>query len=185
MRARLVAAGIILAAAAGGAGLAVYQAYGPSDSATTGVAGAVDTMPDFAFPDLSGRTRQSSEWADKVVVLNFWATWCPPCREEVPAFVDYQQRYGEAGLQFVGVAVDQPDPVRDFADTYGVNYPMLIGETDAVALSNRLGNRFSGLPFTVVFDRKGRVRHRQPGEMTPAMLETHAIPLLGLDPAGG
>ena len=182
MKGRLVAAGIILAAAAGGAGVAVYQAYGPPQRVAPGGAGATDVLPDFTFPDLSGRTRQGTEWTGEVLVLNFWATWCPPCREEIPLFVDYQERYGEAGLQFVGIAVDEPVAVRDFADTHGVNYPMLIGETDAVELSKRLGNRFSGLPFTVVFDREGRVRFRQPGEMTRSMIETHAVPLLG---AGG
>ena len=122
-------------------------------------------LPDFSFEDIEGQPRDSAEWSDKVRVVNFWATWCPPCRAETPAFVELQERYADRGVQFIGVAVDERELVADFADTYGVNYPMLLGGLDAVELSKRLGNRLGGLPFTVVVDRRGEVQHRQPGEM--------------------
>lgn len=129
------------------------------------------TLPDFAFEDLEGRRRGNSEWPDQILVVNFWATWCPPCRAETPAFVELQHEYLSRDVRFVGIAIDDRDPVAEFAETYGVNYPILLGGLDGVELSKQLGNRFGGLPFTVVVDRRGYVRHRQPGEMTKERLE--------------
>ncbi len=121
--------------------------------------------PDFSLPDIDGRMRSSGEWAGKVRVINFWATWCPPCRSETPMFVEMQEKYGAAGLQFIGIAIDDADKVRDFMDTYGINYPMLIGGNDAIAVAKRYGNRFGALPYTVIVDRQGQVRHVQRGEL--------------------
>ena len=108
----------------------------------------VDVLPNFTYPDLDGRQRSNDEFADKVVVLNFWATWCPPAarrrRNSSPCRLLREQ------VQFIGIAIDDEDPVREFADTYGVNYPLLLGDVDAVAMSRSLGNRYEGLPFTVV-----------------------------------
>jgi len=174
----LIIGSVILAAVAAGAGVAVYQSYREDDKTEQSAPGALATLPDFAFDDLDGRKRQANEWMGKVLVLNFWATWCPPCRKEIPAFVEYQQLYGDKGLQFVGIAVDRPDAVKDFVDDVSVGYPLLMGDVRAVELSRSLGNRFGGLPFTVVFDREGRVRFRQAGEVTREMLESRILPLL-------
>jgi len=132
----------------------------------------VTELPDFAFEDLEGRLRERGEWEGRVMVLNFWATWCPPCHAETPAFVELQEEYGAQGVQFVGLAVDEKDLVMDFADTYGVNYPMLLGDLNAIELSKQLGNRLGGLPYTVVVTRDGEVAHRQPGEMKKDELES-------------
>ena len=121
------------------------------------------TIPDFAYPDLDGRERRSNEWVGKVLVLNFWASWCPPCREETPLFVELQERYRAAGVQFVGIAIDDREPIADFSDTYGINYPVLLGDISAVDLSKRLGNRFEGLPFTVIAGPDGKVVLRHAG----------------------
>ncbi len=180
MNGRLIVAGLVIAAAAGGAGLALYQARTAGERIADAAPQALTTVPDFTFSDPEGHPHQSNEWMGKVLVLNFWATWCPPCLQEVPTFVRYQKSYGDKGLQFVGIAVDELDAVRDFRRAHGVNYPLLLGETDAVQLSQRLGDRLSGLPFTVVFDRNGQVRFRQLGELTAEMLDTHVVPLLGL-----
>ncbi len=128
-------------------------------------------LPEFSFEDIEGVVRQSSEWENNILVLNFWATWCPPCRAETPAFVALQEQYGGQGIQFVGLAVDEKDLVIDFADTYGVNYPMLLGDLQAIELSKQLGNRLGGLPYTVVVNRGGNLEHRQPGEMKKDELE--------------
>lgn len=132
---------------------------------------AVKAVPEFSYPDLEGRTRQSSEWLGKVTVINFWATWCPPCREETPLFVELQDRYRDRGVQFVGIAIDDAEPTRDFVDTYDVNYPVLLGDTSAVDLSKRLGNRYQGLPFTVVTQADGRIASRVIGGVKRADLE--------------
>lgn len=141
-------------------------------------AGLLLELPAFAYPDLEGVNRSSEEWLGRVLVLNFWATWCPPCRREMPHFIEFQQRHGAQGLQFVGIAIDSEQDVADFADSIGVNYPILLGETDAIALSQSLGNRFSGLPFSAIFDRSGKLVHTQAGELKRADLEQYAIPLL-------
>lgn len=124
------------------------------------------TIPPFSYPDLDGRERRSDEWSGKIVVLNFWASWCPPCREETPLFVELQEQYQAAGVQFVGIAIDDREPIQDFSDTYGVNYPVLLGDIAAVTLSKRLGNRFEGLPFTVIAEPDGEIVLRHAGGMT-------------------
>jgi thiol-disulfide isomerase/thioredoxin len=141
-------------------------------------AGPLLKLPAFAYPDLEGVSRSSEEWLGRVLVLNFWATWCPPCLREMPDFIEFQERHGEQGLQFVGIAIDSEKEVADFAESIGVNYPILLGETDAIGLSQALGNRFSGLPFSAIFDRNGKLVHAQAGELKQADLEQHAIPLL-------
>ncbi|MGE0485036.1 MAG: TlpA family protein disulfide reductase [Gammaproteobacteria bacterium] len=116
----------------------------------------------FAAPD--GSTHRLDEWAGKVLVVNFWATWCPPCLREIPAFIDLQARHGAAGLQFVGIALDQAEPVAAFVAGKGVNYPVLVGDQNVVRFMQALGNQIGGLPYTVVFDRAGEVVLTRQGE---------------------
>jgi thiol-disulfide isomerase/thioredoxin len=127
-------------------------------------------VPHFAYRDLDGRERSSAEFADRVVVINFWATWCPPCRKETPEFVALQKDFGDK-VQFIGIAIDDEEPVREFAETYAMNYPVLLGDTDAVDLSRRLGNRYEGLPFTVVARPGGGVVLRHAGGLERSQLE--------------
>jgi thiol-disulfide isomerase/thioredoxin len=135
-------------------------------AATATAKGVVGTpRPDFRLPDLEDRVRSVSEWNGKVLVVNFWATWCPPCRKEMPAFIELQEKYADKGLQFVGIAIDEKDKVIDFSDTYGVNYPMLVGDLEAIKLGKAYGNRFGALPYTVIIDRGGNIRFTQRGEL--------------------
>jgi thiol-disulfide isomerase/thioredoxin len=120
------------------------------------------------LPDSQGTPQSLAQWKGNVVVVNFWATWCAPCREEMPEFVRAQQELGPKGLQFVGIAVDDVDKVRAFAREIGLNYPALIGGYGAIELSKTLGNDLSALPFTVVLDRAGRVAHTQLGPLKRA-----------------
>lgn len=133
---------------------------------------------DFSLVDVEGKMHQFSEWSNKVRVLNFWATWCPPCRKETPMFVELQEELGDKGLQFVGVAIDEKDKVLDFMDSYGVNYPMLIGTEDAIKVAELYGNRFGALPWTVVVDRSGKIVHAQGGEFTRQKAQAVITPLL-------
>ncbi len=128
-------------------------------------------LPAFQYPDLDGRQRLSTEWREQVLVLNFWATWCPPCRKETPMFVDLQTQYQADQVQFVGIAVDDPEQVRAFADTYSINYPVLLGDLTAMTLARELGNRFEALPYTLVAAPGGSIVFRQQGEVHRATLE--------------
>src|SRR6185503_8781765 len=117
------------------------------------------------------------QWRGKVLVVNFWATWCAPCREEIPVFVKLQERHGAKGLQFVGIAFDQPGKVTEFAREFGVNYPLLLGGTDTMEVMRAAGNRAGVLPYTLVIDREGRVVSREPGGVKEARLESLVQPL--------
>ena len=138
---------------------------------------AMNKLPDFAYSDLQGNTRSSTEWSDKIVVLNFWATWCPPCRKETPAFIETQEKYAD-NVQFVGIAIDDKELVQDFADEFGINYPTLLGGMEAVKISQQLGNRFSGLPFTAIFDKNGNLVYQHTGEVEKDALQSEIKALL-------
>jgi len=139
---------------------------------------SLQTLPDFRLTDLEGREVASNAWAGKVLVLNFWATWCPPCLSEIPRFVEIQERLRESGVQFVGIAVDQVEDVRAFAAEQPVNYPLLIATPEVLKFSVQLGNRLEVLPFTVIFDRHGRRVHGQIGELSAEELAELLNPLL-------
>ena len=113
-----------------------------------------------------------------MLVVNFWATWCAPCREEIPAFIKVQEKLGPKGLQIVGIAVDQLDKVKPYAAEMQINYPILVGDLEAIDLARQAGNRFGGLPYTVIFDRQGTSIHSQLGGVTQEKLERIVLPLL-------
>ena len=137
----------------------------------------LDRLPQFSLEDVDGRELASNSWAGKVVVLNFWATWCPPCLREMPLFIRTQQALG-SGIQFVGIAIDRAEDVASFLTDHPVNYPILVGDEAAIEMSRRLGNRLQGLPFTVIFDQRGRRTYGQVGEVTRKVLEEQLPALL-------
>lgn len=167
-----------LALAAGAAGYYVHRvllapaevAVGPLQ-ATPAAIRLGDPRPPFALADLDGRLRSADEWDGKVLVVNFWATWCPPCRKEIPEFMALQEAHGDQGLQFLGIAIDEPDKVRAYAEDMGINYPLLVGEMDAIAVSKAYGNQIGALPYTAVVDRQGRLVYTHRGEMTREEME--------------
>ena len=107
---------------------------------------------DFSLPDSNGELRSLSEWQNKIIVINFWATWCAPCREEIPAFVELQQQYRDKGLQFIGIALQEAKEVRGFLEEFNVNYPSLVGGDEVIQAAKRLGNDIGALPYTVIID---------------------------------
>jgi len=130
------------------------------------------------MPDLDGAKQRLRQWTGKVVVINFWATWCAPCRQEIPQLIRAQQQLGERGLQVVGIAIDQPDKVKPYAVEMGINYPVLLGELDAMALARTAGNKVDGLPYTVILDRAGNIARTHLGDVTLSELEELVLPLL-------
>ena len=130
-----------------------------------------EQRPAFTLPDLEDRLRDVTEWDGKVLIVNFWATWCGPCRKEIPEFVELQRTYGPAGLQFVGIAIDRPVPVREFVAEYGINYPILYGDAAAIEVSAAFGNVMGALPYTAVIDRTGAVVVTHHGEFSKEAAE--------------
>lgn len=137
-----------------------------------------EPRPDFRLPDHTGVERSVSEWDDKVMVLNFWATWCSPCLKEIPEFIELQTEYGARGLQFVGIAIDDLDNVVRYMGEAGINYPILIGQMDAIELATRYGNRVGALPFTAVVDHGGPVVFSKAGALTLEEARSIIEPLL-------
>lgn len=130
-----------------------------------------------SFPDLENKTRRLSEWRGKVLVCNFWATWCAPCREEIPMLVAAQRKYRPRGVEIVGIAVDNGAKVRQFSASFDISYPILLAEASGLDLMRQLGNRAGGLPYTVIADRQGALVHRKLGALKTAELEAWLEPL--------
>lgn len=160
---------LILAAAilAGGAGFVAYRMLAPDRSLTEAAA----ELMRLRLRDTSGKDQPLVQWREKVLIVNFWATWCEPCREEVPALVRTQAKHASNGVQIVGISVDSADKVRQFALEYGVKYPLLIGSMEVIDLTRGFGNKAGGLPYTVVLDRAGRVVTTRLGGISEAELE--------------
>ena len=123
------------------------------------------------LPDLAGTPQALDQWRGKVVLVNFWATWCAPCREEIPMLVKLQEKYGDRGLQLVGIAIDQAEKVRPYAAEMRMNFPILLGSSDGIALARDLGNRAAVLPFTLVLDRSGKIVAREVGALKAPQIE--------------
>jgi len=160
----LLLATAILGAAAGGL---TYRATQHDRSLNEAAAELMRVQ----LPDASGKNQRLAQWRDRVLVINFWATWCEPCREEIPVLIRVQAKYALNDVQIVGISVDSAAKVRKFASEYRIAYPLLIGGLDAIDLTRRLGNNAGGLPFTVVLDRGGKVVKTRLGAISEAELE--------------
>ncbi|SFD14193.1 Peroxiredoxin [Thiohalospira halophila DSM 15071] len=168
---------VILLALLALAGGGYYLVAGPGgDDSKASAKG--EPRPAFTLPDLDGKERSISEWDGQVVLLNFWASWCPPCRREIPAFVDVQEDYRDQGLRIIGVAIDDRQAVVDFTNPMGVNYPILLGGDEGIGIAEAYGNRMGVLPYTVLIDREGRIVERWREELSYEDVEKAIEPLL-------
>ena len=112
---------------------------------------------DFTLQGLDSKTRSLSEWDGKVILLNFWATWCPPCRKEMPDFIELREELDGQPFEVIGVAIDRAEPVQDFVDEIGVNYPILLAELEGLKIMLAYGNQLTTLPYSVLIDQSGKV----------------------------
>jgi thiol-disulfide isomerase/thioredoxin len=126
-----------------------------------------ERLPDFTLEDRSGKPTPISTWRGKSLMLNFWATWCAPCRREIPLLATLQGTWAARGFEVVGVAVDYRDKVAAFADEFKIPYPLLVGEQDALDAAARLGVESPVFPFTVFTDGQGEVVTLYLGELHP------------------
>jgi thiol-disulfide isomerase/thioredoxin len=162
-------AAVGLAAAAAGATLGPFWLQKRS-----GAAALLGTL----FPDLQGNARRLIDWKGKVAVVNFWATWCEPCREEIPLLINVSDRFAAAGVEVVGIGIDTVAKISEFATKYRITYPMLVGDARALDLLRELGNGAGALPYSVVLDRSGTVASRKLGAYKPGELEGVLAPIL-------
>lgn len=127
-------------------------------------------MPSFALPDITGKQRDSSEWKGKILVINFWATWCPPCRKEIPEFIAAQTELAPQGVVFIGIAIDEEKAVKNYAEDMAINYPVLIANATGIELAKEFGDSMEAVPFTVIINREGQIVFRKPGEVSKSEL---------------
>ncbi|GAB4168278.1 MAG: TlpA disulfide reductase family protein [Rhodocyclaceae bacterium] len=152
-------------------GLGVFLGNRQPGSAAESVPHNGSALLALRLPDASGRVFAMSDWQGKVIVANFWATWCPPCLREIPAFDRASRRYSKDGVQFVGISIDTADNVRQFAAREKIGYPLLIADTGVLGITSALGNRMQALPFTAIVDRAGVLRRVKLGVLSEAELD--------------
>ncbi|MCK5263553.1 MAG: TlpA family protein disulfide reductase [Gammaproteobacteria bacterium] len=127
--------------------------------------------PEFTMADIDGQIRNIKDWDGKVILLNFWATWCPPCLREIPSFVELQEKYGDQGFQVIGIAVDNEEAVHDYMNEVKINYPIMVSEFEAIELSASYGNRMGALPYSVIINRESVVSDKITGELSKIKAE--------------
>lgn len=179
-RARVYAlfAAVAIVSAAGGGAYQWWLRGGSAAGQFPDPQATVERVYAARLADLNGSMQPLSQWRGQVMVINFWATWCVPCREEIPGFVRLQERYSSRGLVFVGIAIDEPQKVAEFAREFHINYPLLVGGMDTLELLRQTGNRGGVLPYTLIIDRRGKLVSREPGGLKEVKLEGVLRPLL-------
>ena len=143
---------------------------------------ARNPLANISFPDVQGNAQAFKQWQGKVLVLNFWATWCPPCREEMPELSAMQDQYKNQNMVIIGLSTDDLDKTKDFIKSAPVNYPILAGDMEAMNLAETLGNNRGILPYTVIVDANGTVVKTFFGRVNQQLLEKTIIPLLRVSP---
>ena len=155
----------------------------PATEVVADSTGIVPVYPVFSLPDIDGVEHSLAEWDGKHRLLNFWATWCAPCRREIPLLKAFQDENGADGFQIIGIAVDFPEDVATYAEAAEFNYPILIGQEDAMAIAETSGVDFIGIPFTMIVASDGELLNSYMGEIHEADLE-HIVRVLKMLDSG-
>ena len=166
LRRTLMAAFVLGAGAVG-----VWSGMAQQPKLDSAPAMTVDRLGALKLGDSNGNAMPFSAWRGKLLVVNFWATWCAPCREEMPAFSRLAGRLRDRGVQFVGISIDSAENVRTYLKEVPIDYPLLVGGADAIQVSSDLGNASQGMPFTVIFAPDGTLIARKLGAYEEAELE--------------
>ena len=184
----IIMAAVAVMAASGGYFMAMMLSpeSGQQDYSPVAEARAVNQLedllgrrrPDFELGDMNGATVSAADFDGKIMLLNFWATWCKPCIEEVPMLTRLQNDYAGRGVQVVGIALDDARKVREFASGLAINYPILVGSTETILAGRRYGNRSGMLPYSVLVDAEGIVRWAYLGALDKEELEAQIRSLL-------
>lgn len=132
---------------------------------------ATATAVEFSLPDIDGNMRQLSDWHGKGRLVNFWATWCAPCRREIPLLKQTQADHAADNVQVIGIAVDFLEQVQAYAEETQFNYPILVGQEDAMAAAEASGVDFIGLPFTMIIAPSGELLNTHIGEIVESHIE--------------
>jgi thiol-disulfide isomerase/thioredoxin len=162
---------ILVGALAAAAGTAMWLGARSTAPATTPADIAPSALFAATFADTRGTPAPLGRYQGKVLVVNFWATWCAPCREEMPAFNRLQARWAGQGVQFLGLSNEEPQRVERFGRDLAINYPLWVGGDDVATFARRLGNRLGVLPFTVLVDRQGNIVDMKVGPYSESMLD--------------
>lgn len=157
------------------------QQHVPASTVSPATAPTLVAYPEFTLPDLAGTERDFSEWQGKHRLINFWATWCAPCRREIPLLKRFQDEHAEDGFQVLGIAVDYPEEVSAYAETAEFNYPILVGQEDAMSVAESSGIEFIGMPFTMIVAADGEYLSAYIGELHQQQLDTMVAVLTKLD----
>ncbi len=168
----------VVAIAAAAAGMLAGQSFNRPQLPDGVTAEAMPRLLSTRLPDAAGVEHALADWSGRILVVNFWATWCPPCVKEIPEFAAVSRHYADAPVQFVGLAIDSADKVQDFARRFDVPYPLLIGDTDTLQLAAEFGNTARALPFTVIVDLDGRLHDVTLGTLSEAELKRKIEALL-------
>jgi thiol-disulfide isomerase/thioredoxin len=170
---RLVSFVLIFALAGFYASLWLRQESAPAiETAGPQTDKSVETLPEFALNDLAGNPRSITEFTDRPLLINFWATWCAPCLREMPMFETlWQERSTNGSLQIVGIAIDRLEDVEPYLKQTGVTYPTLVGRSDAMEAADSFGSAYVGLPFTVFVSADRRILHMHSGELHREQLD--------------
>ncbi len=139
-------------------------------------------MKPFELPDTRGNTHRLKEWQGKVIMLNFWASWCAPCQFEIPRFVRYQQKYAKDGLQIIGIGLDEADKLKNVERSLEMNYPTLvIAQDEGSRLLERWGNKQNIVPYTAVINTEGTIVYIHRGALEDEDFNEFVLPLLSTE----
>ena len=148
------------------AGAGAYRWWLTRTTPDAAPAAQADIRPDLEVRDLNGQAHKLSEWNGKLLLVNFWATWCAPCLKEIPLLIEAQKQDGPRGLQIVGIALDETAPVQQLAEHVKINYPIMIGQMEITSAMDALGDQLGALPFSVLIGPDGRILDRTTGGLS-------------------